>query len=54
MAIKFAAKDPAKGEPAKAVKPVVAPKVNVDKPADEAVDLFEADAKTPGRKPKSR
>ncbi len=51
MAIKFAAKDPAKGEPA---KPVVAPKVQVDKPADEAVDLFEADAKTPGRKPKSR
>jgi hypothetical protein len=54
MAIKFAAKDPAKGEPAKSVKDVAAAKVPVEKTGDDAVDLFESDSKPTGRKPKSK
>ena len=64
MAIKFAAKDPAKPEPAKAGKDSAAPKkssekvvvetTHVEKTSGEAVDLFDADAKPAGRKGKSK
>lgn len=59
MAIKFAAKDPAKAEPAKGAKdlkdgeakrPAVSPASKADASGDEAVDLFEAEPKAPGRK----
>ena len=59
MAIKFAAKDPAKAEPAKGAKdlkdgeakrPAVAAPAKPDPLTDEAVDLFEAEPKPTGRK----
>ena len=57
MAIKFAAKDPAKpeaGKPARDIKPVAAAVDHDSDTAEGASDLFESGAKKPSRGSKSK